>query len=413
MYVKRHIENTIKKVSGMYPAVIVTGPRQVGKTTVLRKVCADLKYVTLDDPEILEYAKKEGGLFCRTYSPPVVLDEIQYAPELFPYIKMIADETQEKKLFYMTGSQAFHLMKNVSESLAGRIGIIQMLGLSMREITGRTFDTPFLPVSGYIGESDKELKELPQLEVWKIIQKGSMPRLYHEDMNEDGNGNMWRRFYGDYVRTYIERDVRALTQVGDETAFMQFMRLLAASTGQMLNYSRIAKEIGKSVDTIKNWVSILKASGIVYLLPPYYNNFNKRIVKTPKIYFMDTGLASYLTGWYTAEQLQFGAMSGNLFETFVISEIIKSYYNKGYDDFGFSYYRDKDMNEIDLIIECNGVLYPIEIKKTGNPDKQDIKAFAKLENNGLRAVGEGGLICMADSVRYLSPKDRVIPLKYI
>ena len=309
----------------MYPAVIVTGPRQVGKTTVLRKVCADLKYVTLDDPEILEYAKKEGGLFFRTYTPPVVLDEIQYAPELFPYIKMIADETQEKKLFYMTGSQAFHLMKNVSESLAGRIGIIQMQGLSMREITGRTFDTPFLPVSGYIGESDKELKELPQLEVWKIIQKGSMPRLYHEDMNEDGNGNMWRRFYGDYVRTYIERDVRALTQVGDETAFMQFMRLLAASTGQMLNYSRIAKEIGKSVDTIKNWVSILKASGIVYLLPPYYNNFNKRIVKTPKIYFMDTGLASYLTGWYTAEQLQFGAMSGNLFETFVISEIIKSY----------------------------------------------------------------------------------------
>ncbi len=409
MYIKRQVEDTIKKVSEMYPAVIVTGPRQVGKTTVLKQLYGDIKYVTLDNPETLEYARNEGGLFFKTYIPPVVLDEVQYAPELFPYIKLIADETKQKKLFFMTGSQTFHLMKNVSESLAGRIGIIQMLGLSLREIKERKLNLPFLPVSEYLDESNKDVKEFSQEELWGIIQKGSMPRLYHDNADD----NFWRQFYSDYIKTYIERDVRALTQVGDEIAFLQFMRLLAASTGQLLNYSRIANEIGKSVDTIKNWVSILRTSGVVYLLQPYYHNFNKRIIKTPKIYFMDTGLASYLTGWYTSEQLQFGAMSGSMFETFVVAEILKSYYNKGYDDFSFSFYRDRDMNEIDLIIERNGVLYPIEIKKTGNPNKQDIKAFTKLDNNGQKAVGEGGIICLSDAIRYLTPKDRVIPLKHI
>ena len=318
MYIKRHIEDTIKRVSEMYPAVIVTGPRQVGKTTVLKKLYANLKYVTLDNPETLEYAKKEGGLFFRTFTPPVVLDEVQYAPELFPYIKIIADETRQKSLFYMTGSQTFHLMKNVSESLAGRIGIIQIMGLSLREIKGRAFNMPFLPVSEYLNSSEKDAEDFSQEEIWEIIQKGSMPRLYHADVDD----NLWRQFYSDYVKTYIERDVRALTQVGDEIAFLQFMRLLASSTGQLLNYSRIANEIGKSVDTVKHWVSILRTSGVVYLLQPYYHNFNKRIVKTPKVYFLDTGLASYLTGWYTPEQLQFGAMSGSMFETFVVSEIL-------------------------------------------------------------------------------------------
>lgn len=171
MYIRRHIEDAIIKVSEMYSAVIVTGPRQVGKTTVIKEVCRDLKYVTLDDPEALEYAKKESGLFFKTYNPPIVLDEVQYAPELFPYIKIIADETRKKKLFYMTGSQAFHLMKNVTESLAGRIGIIQMLGLSLREIAGSSVDMPFLPASVYIDNMDKEVKELSQQEIWKVIQR--------------------------------------------------------------------------------------------------------------------------------------------------------------------------------------------------------------------------------------------------
>jgi len=393
----------------MYPAVIITGPRQVGKTTVLKQVCKDIRYISLDDPGIMEYAKTESGLFFKTYAPPILLDEVQYAPELFPYIKMIADETKEKRLFYMTGSQAFHLMKNVSESLAGRIGILQMLGLSLREIQGREDSTPFIPTSAYIENTGKETKAISHQDIWKIIHRGSMPRLYHEDIDD----HFWRQFYGDYIRTYIERDVRALTQIGDHTAFLQFMRLLAAATGQMLNYSWIAKDIGKSVDTIKSWVSILRTSGIVFLLQPYYHNFNKRIVKTPKLYFMDTGLASYLAGWYTSDQLQFGAMSGTIFETFVISEIIKGYYNHGFDDLCFSYYRDKDLNEIDLVIESNGVLYPIEIKKTGNPSKQDIKSFVKLEGNEQRPVGEGGLICLVDEVRYLTPMSRIIPLRYI
>ena len=409
MYIRRHIELTINRISRMYPAVIITGPRQVGKTTVLKQVCKGIQYITLDDPGIMEYAKKESGLFFRTYTPPVVLDEVQYAPELFPYIKMIADETKEKRLFYMTGSQAFHLMKNVTESLAGRIGILQMLGLSLREILEIEDSTPFIPTSEYIENTRKGLKDLSHQDIWEIIHRGSMPRLYQEDIDE----HFWRQFYGDYIRTYIERDVRALTQIGDHTAFLQFMRLLAAMTGQMLNYSRIAKDIGKSVDTVKSWVSVLRTSGIVFLLQPYYNNFNKRVVKTPKIYFLDTGLVSYLTGWYASEQLQFGAMNGSIFETFVISEIIKGYYNRGYDDLGFSYYRDKDMNEIDLIIESNGVLHLIEIKKTGNPGKQDIKAFVKLDGNEQKPVGEGGIICLSDSVRFITPKNRVIPIRYV
>ncbi|MBS3947357.1 MAG: ATP-binding protein [Dethiobacter sp.] len=409
MYIRRHIEDTIRRVSGMYPAVIVTGPRQVGKTTVLKQVCKDIPYITLDDPGIMEYAKTESALFFKTYAPPVVLDEVQYAPELFPYIKMMADETKEKRLFYMTGSQTFQLMKNVTESLAGRIGVLQMLGLSLREIVGREDSTPFVPTSEYIENTGKEVKDVSQQDIWQIIHRGSMPRLYHENIDD----HFWRQFYGDYIRTYLERDVRALAQIGDHTAFLQFMRLLAAATGQMLNYSRMAKDIGKSVDTVKSWVSTLRTSGIVFLLPPYYHNFNKRIVKTPKIYFMDTGLASYLAGWYTHEQLQFGAMSGAIFETFVVSEVIKGYYNQGYDDLCFSYYRDKDMNEIDLIIESNGVLYPMEIKKTGHPSKQDIKAFVKLEGNEQRPVGEGGLICLVEAVRHLTPKSRAIPIRYI
>jgi len=409
MYIRRHIEEAINRISRMYPAVIVTGPRQVGKTTVLKQVCKGIQYVTLDDPGIMEYAKKESELFFKSYVPPLVLDEVQYAPELFSYIKIIADGKKEKRLFYMTGSQTFHLMKNVSESLAGRIGILQMLGLSLREILGREDSEPFIPTSQYIENSGKKVNTFSHHDIWKIIHRGSMPRLYHEDIDE----HFWRQFYGDYIRTYIERDVRALTQIGDHTAFLQFMRLLAAMTGQMLNYSRIAKDIGKSVDTVKSWVSILRTSGIVFLLQPYYNNLNKRIIKTPKIYFLDTGLVNYLTGWYTSEQLQFGAMSGAVFETFVISEIIKGYYNRGYDDLWFSYYRDKDMSEIDLIIESNGVLHPIEIKKTGNPGKQDIKAFDKLEGNEQKPVGEGGIICFSDSLRYLTPRHRVIPIRYI
>jgi len=409
VYIKRHIEDTINRVSNMYSALIVTGPRQVGKTTVLKHICKDIQYITLDDPGVMQYAKKENGLFFKTYVPSVVLDEVQYSPELFLYIKMIADETKRKRLFFMTGSQAFHLMKNVTESLAGRIGILQMLGMSLREISGREDSAPFIPTSDYIVNTERGIKVLSYHDVWEIIHKGSMPRLYHEDVDE----YFWRQFYGDYVRTYIERDVSALTQVADHTAFLQFMRLLAAMTGQMINYSSIARDIGKSVDTVKSWVSVLRTSGIVFLLQPYYNNFNKRIVKTPKIYFLDTGLASYLTGWYTSEQLQFGAMSGAIFETFVVSEIIKGYYNRGYDDLVFSYYRDKDKNEIDLIIESNGVLHPIEIKKTANPGKEDIKAFAKLEDNEQKPVGEGGIICMADGVRYLTHKNRVIPVRYV
>ena len=307
----------------------------------------------------------------------------------------------------MTGSQTFQLMKSATESLAGRVGIMELLGLSLREIMEKKITRPFIPTNDYLTEASKHEKQISHDNIWKIIHKGSLPKLYTADYEQDD----WSQYYTDYVRTYIEKDVRALLNIGNERAFMQFIRLLAAQTGQMINFSRIASEIGKEINTVKSWVSILQNSGIIYILEPYFSNINKRIVKTPKIYFLDTGLCAYLTGWYTAEQLQFGAMSGSIFETFVISEIIKSYRNKGINTLmRFSYYRDKDQREIDLIIEENGVLYPIEIKKTANPDQNDVASFKVLLNEKSKKIGEGALIYSGDEIMFLKDDVRAIPL---
>lgn len=407
MYIPRHAEKSLRKIADMYGAVMVTGARQVGKTTMLRKSFGEeARYVTFDRPDIVEYAKSEGTLFFKTYEPPVILDEVQYAPGIFPFIKIIIDETGKARLFFMTGSQSFPLMKQVTESLAGRVGIIELLGLSLREILEKEIYTPFLPTSGYIEEAKQTEKPVDAKRIWQIIHTGAMPRLYQQETSQD----FWEQYWGDYLRTYIERDVRALTQIGDERAFLQFMRLVAASTGQMVNMSAIASSIGKAVATVQNWLSVLVTSGLVFLLQPYSHNFNKRIVKTPKLYFLDTGLASYLTGWYTAEQLERGAVSGAMFETFVISEILKGYRNAGKGTDFFSYYRDKEKREIDLIIERNDVLYPVEIKKTASPSKKDIANFSILEHEKIKQLGEGALICMSDDVVYLTEKNRAMPI---
>ena len=403
-YIKRLAENVIKKQEKMFKTILVTGARQVGKTTMLKNIKSDVSYITLDDIILNQSATEDPELFLKSNKPPIIIDEIQYAPSLLRYIKIAVDSSDKKAQFYLTGSQQFNLMKNVSESLAGRIGILNLLGLSLREIKKIDFNEQFIPTEQYLENRKKYDSSISYDEIWDIIHKGSMPALYQKESDFD-------MFYSGYVSTYIERDVRNLTQVGDTLSFFKFMTALASRIGQLLNLNSVANEVGISLPTAQRWLSILVSSNIVYLLEPYYNNIMKRAVKTPKIYFLDTGLVSYLTKWKNKDVLESGSMAGNFFENFVIVEIIKSYYNAGELRPPIYFYRDKDKREIDLIIEQNGKLYPIEIKKSANPSKDMIENFKVLDK--VKEVGEGAIICMYNRIYNLDEKNKVIPFNYL
>lgn len=417
-YVKRSIEEKLMKSSQTFKAVLVTGPRQVGKSTLLKQLFPDRKYITLDDPFLEQQAKENGSMFMMLNRPPVTIDEVQRAPELFRYIKMKCDETDEKGLFCLSGSQQFRLVQNVSESLSGRISILELSGLSLREIQKDPFNMRFCPTMDYILERQKTAKA-PE-NIWEIIHRGAYPALQNKDVE-------WASFYADYVRTYIERDVRELSAVQDLDAFRRFMIAAAARTGEVLNYANMAGEIGKDVTTVKNWVSILEASGIIYLLEPYTANVLKRAIKTPKLYFRDTGLACYLTRWLTPDALAYGAFSGHIFETFVISEILKSFSNAGLDyRYYVSYYRGRDRkkssrngelieteSEIDFIIEENGVLYPIEVKQNPNVTADVTSAFMVLDKLEDKKRGTGAVICMCPQPGALRDNILQIPVWYI
>ena len=403
-YFKRLAENVIQKQEKMFKTILVTGARQVGKTTMLKNIKPDINYITLDDMLLNQLAVEDPELFLKANKPPIIIDEIQYAPNLLRYIKIEVDNSDKKAMYYLTGSQQFNLMKNISESLAGRVGILNLLGLSLREIKDIDFNEPFIPTEEYLNNRRKCEKKISYDEIWNIIHKGSMPALYQEESDVD-------MFYAMYVSTYIERDVRNLTQVGDTLSFLKFMTALASRIGQLLNLNSIANEVGITIPTAQRWLSILVASNIVYILEPYYNNIMKRAVKTPKVYFLDTGLAAYLTKWKTSEVLESGTMAGSFFENYVIVEIIKSYNNSGELRPPVYFYRDKEKREIDLIIEQNGKLYPIEIKKTANPTKNMIENFKVLEM--VKEVGEGAIICMYDKIANLDEKNKVIPYRYL
>ena len=407
MYIPRHIEQAFHTVEKMFGAILVTGARQVGKTTLIRNEKKELPYITLDDPIMLQSAKDEPGSFFQASPPPLFVDEIQYAPNLFPYIKMILDKDKKKGQFYLSGSQQFKMMKNVTESLAGRLGILNLLGLSLREIQEDAFYSQFLPTKKYFTARQKTVQPIQYKDLWRIIQRGSMPELYVDETFDA------QVFYGAYTRTYIERDVRDLTQVGDEGKFLSFMTVVASHTGQLLNLASISKDVGISQTTADRWLSILRASNLVYLLPPYSNNVIKRAVKTPKLYFLDTGLAAYLTRWNTPDVLEAGAMAGAFFETFVVSEIIKSYYNQGILDLPIYFYRDRDEKEIDMLIIQDGKIYPLEIKKTANPNKSMIKQFSVLDKISGLERGTGGVICLYESLIPLTEKENVIPVAYL
>lgn len=418
MYIKRNIENIFLRKAKNSRCILLTGARQVGKSTLLKTLFPNVKYVTFDDNLLLATAIEDPKLFINNLPKPSIIDEVQYAPTIFPYIKIECDKSNTYENYYLTGSQQMKMMSKVRESLAGRISILELQGLSLREINGIEFNSHFVPTKDYI--ANRELCLKPYNNLWKTIHRGMYPEMYVTERD-------WLDFYSSYVKTYLERDVKEEIEIKDSITFTRFLSAIAARTGQMLNYASVAEEVGVTQATIKNWISVLERTGIIFILQPYYSNHLTRAIKTPKLYFKDTGLACYLTKWNNAEALQQSAVSGNMFETFVISEILKSFANEGLDySFNIFYYRGKDKKhikeegeivtrecEIDLIIEENGTLYPIEIKKSANPNKNMAYAFDILDKEINKKRGTGAIVCLYDTKLYLKEDLVVLPIEYI
>lgn len=418
-YIKRSVENKLEQLSKSFPVIMITGSRQVGKTTLLNNLQkqskSEINYVSLDNLSVRALAKEEPELFLERFKAPLIIDEFQYAPDLLSYIKIIVDEKKQEHLenekvqsmglYYLTGSQVFHTMKSVSESLAGRVGILELYPLSNREIENKNEDF-FLPIYESL-ENKEKTKRLDVDKVYEKILKGSYPELYSNPNIEP------RDFFESYIKTYIERDIRELINVKDETKFLKFIESVAVRTGQELNINDISNSIEINNMTAQNWLSILVSTGLVYLLQPYSNNNISRIVKRPKLYFMDTGLACYLAGYMDSITLEKSAFNGAIFETYVITEIIKSFANAGLDSRKYLYYyRDNNGKEIDLLIIYNNTVYPLKIKKSFNPGKQAIKNFDVVNNFGLE-IGNGGVICLAKDLFPLDKNNNLIPLELL
>ena len=408
-YIERAITKTLKERIKASKCLWITGARQVGKSTLIKHEFKEFNRANFDDRLTRMQAKEEPKLFFLNNPCPLFIDEVQKENSILEDIKLIVDDSDKRGMFILSGSQKLELMKGISESLSGRVSISELLGLSLREIHGVNFNKHFIPTEEYMLEREKELKKYDNL--WEIIHKGSYPELY--DIDRD-----WQEYYSSYVSTYLERDINELIST-DSITFTKFLTSVAARTGELLNYANIASEVGVSEPTIKSWISILERTGIVYILQPYSASSLKRAVKTPKIYFRDTGLACYLTKWLTADALKCSAVAGNMFETFIVSEILKSYANEGKDyKFNIFYYRGKDKstvseNEIDLVIEENGILYPIEIKMSGNPKATMGATNTILDKIDGKQRGMGVILCLVDKKIYLRENLVALPISYI
>lgn len=406
-YITRTLQKKVLELSEEYAAILITGPRQVGKTTMLQELIKEngpREYVSLDDLTELSLAKRDPSLFFQIHKPPVLIDEVQYAPELFRAIKMMIDRDHRPGDFWLTGSQLFRLMEGVQESLAGRMALLNLFSLSQAEIDGLP-QPPFKVSLESLLQRKEKVPARSAPEVFEEIWKGSMPALRSGALSDPDT------FYSGYVSTYLSRDVRDLSSTIDSLKFLNFLTAVAARDSQLLNYKAIADEADINQATAKNWLHILETLGLIFYLHPYSNNTLKRLIKTPKLYFYDTGLVSYLTRWTSPEVLMAGAMNGALFENYVVSEIMKSHLHNGKRPFIY-YYRDKDSREIDLVLEENGTLYPIEIKKTAHPEKKMTSSFSVLDRTNLKR-GTGAILCMAENLTALDRDTLVIPVKYL
>lgn len=404
-YITRHMEKVILDCSKAFSALLITGPRQAGKTTML-KMLAEREgigrgYVSLDDLNMRDMAKNDPQLFLQLHRPPVIIDEVQYAPELFTYIKIHVDKHHTPGAFWLTGSQIYRLMRGVQESLAGRVALLHLSPLSQREITGalpRVFSVDF---EALLSES-KAVAPVSIPDMFERIWNGCMPGLISGQRSERDI------FYSSYISTYIERDVRELSGTIDALKFNRFVTAVAARCSQLINYTALAGDADIDIQTAKSWLNILETLGIVFLLHPYSNNVLKRTIRTPKLYFYDTGLVCYLTRWSSAEVAEKGAMSGALLENFTISEIAKSYQNAGRSPYLY-FYRDRDAKEIDVVLEENGKLYPLEIKKTAAPDRRITNTFAVVNRSPLER-GTGAVLCLAQEFSAFDRDDLIIPI---
>ena len=409
MYITRHMEKPVMELNEQYPVLLLTGPRQVGKTTMLEHLIEvegkGRKKVSLDDLTLRELAKTDPKMFFQLYQPPLLIDEVQYAPELFPYIKIMVDERHQPGDFWLTGSQLFKMMEGVQESLAGRVALLHLSPLSQSEIMKRPPEPPFSLELPLLSERQNGRQMLNTPEVFQHIHQGGMPALV------TGTYSNASIFYSSYIDTYMERDVRRLSNDIDSLKFLRFLRSVAARTSQQVNYKGIADDAEIDQTTAKNWLHVLEALGIIFLLEPYSNNVLKRTVSTPKLYFYDSGIVCYLTRWSSPETAMEGAMSGALLENYTVAEIIKTYQNAGQEPFLY-YYRDKDAREIDLILERDGKLFPIEIKKMASPPKKLTKVFDLIDKSPLQR-GTGAILCMTDQLGAFDQNNLIVPISLI
>lgn len=402
-YIPRNLEAVVEQVSAEYPVVLVTGPRQVGKTTMLKKMMegTNRSYVSLDDLETRSLAKTDPELFLQLHRPPILIDEVQYAPELFTYIKISVDTYQEPGAFWLTGSQIFRLMSGIQESLAGRVAVLSMTSLSQAELAGAAM-TPFtLDLDALLAR--QQMRTPADVHgIFERIYRGSMPAVV------EGRITNQQIYYSSYLTTYIERDIRTLSDSIDSLKFLRFLTAAAARCSQMVNVADIAQDADINQTQARSWLQILETMGIIFYLHPYSNNLLKRLVKTPKLYFFDTGLVCHLTKWSSAEVLECGAMNGAILENYVVSEIAKTYWNVGQDPYMY-YYRDRDAREIDIVLEQDGVLNPVEIKKTARPGTELTKVFALLDRASVPR-GKGAVVCMKPEVGAVDRENYVVPV---
>lgn len=404
-YIKRNLEDVFLRLSKEYPAILITGPRQTGKTTMLQKLQADenrnREYVSLDDLNERQLAKNDPAMFFQLHKPPLFIDEVQYAPELFPYIKIHIDRYHNPGDFWLTGSQLFKLMSGVQESLAGRVALLHMSPLSQREIYGGV-TSPFEIDIDKLKERQNAISPVSVTEIYKRIFNGGMPALV------SGQYSDRETFYKSYIGTYLDRDVKELSGTIDSLKFLNFITAAAALTSQLVNYKAIADDCDIDQTTAKSWLRILETLGIVFYLHPYSNNTLKRTIKTPKLYFYDSGLAVFLTKWSSIETLQCGAMNGAILENYVVSEIVKGYQNAGAEPYIY-YYRDKDAKEIDILLERDGTLFPIEVKKTASPGSQLARVFKVLDKSDMQR-GTGAVVCMTERLGALNADCLTVPV---